>query len=94
MLVFSHEFDDVIFCEYLNILEIISYFRSDPFTLIDLELPGNSYMIKCTNTLSFEEGENCASTISVKHLDLFHTLGYDINLFGFDMILFGSSFKV
>ena len=42
---------------YLDILEIISYFRSDPFTLIDLELPGNSYMIECTNTQSFEEGE-------------------------------------
>ena len=45
------------------------------------------------NTQSFEEGENCASTISVKHLDLFHTLGYDMKLFGYDMILFGSVFK-
>ena len=26
---------------YLDILEIISYFRIDPFTLIDLELPTN-----------------------------------------------------
>ena len=42
-------------------------------------------MIECTNTQSFEEGENCASTISVEH-----TLGYDMNLFGYDMILFGS----
>ena len=29
----------------LDILEIISYFRSDPFTLIYLELPANFYMI-------------------------------------------------
>ena len=52
-------------------------------------------MIECTNTQSFEEGENCASTILMEH-----TLGYDMNFFGSDMILFGydmilyvSSFK-
>ena len=39
----------------LEILEIISDCRSDPFTLIDLELPTNSYMIACTNTQNFEE---------------------------------------
>ena len=72
----------------MDTLEIISNCMSDPFTLIDLELPANSYMITCTNTQSFvEEGENCASTISVEHLEpLFHTLGSD-------MILFGSIFK-
>ena len=37
----------------LDILEEISYFRSDPFTLIDIELPSNSYIIACTNTHSF-----------------------------------------
>ena len=74
----------------------MSYFRSDPFTLFDLELPSNSYMIACTNTQSFvEEGENCASTILVENLEpLFHTIGSDMSLFGYDMILFGSSFKV
>ena len=58
-------------------------------SLIDLELPTNSYMIAYTNTQIFvEEGENCASTISVEHLEpLFQTIGYD-------MILFGSIFKV
>ena len=45
-------------------------------------------MIECTNTQSFEEGEKCASTISVEH-----TLGYDMNLFGSDMMLIGLSFK-
>ena len=66
-----------------------------PFTLIDPILPVNSYMIACTNTQSFvEEGENCASTISGEHLEpLFHTLGYDMPLFGSDMNLFGSNFK-
>ena len=93
MSVLSHEFDDIIFCEYLDILERISEFRSNPFTLIDLDLLGNSYMIECTNTQSFEEGENYASTILVENLDLFHTLGYDMNLFGSNMILFGSFFK-
>ena len=42
----------------LDFLEEISYFRSDPFTLIYLYLPTNSYMITCTNTQSFvEEGD-------------------------------------
>ena len=47
---FSHEFVDIIFCKYLDILEIILDCRSDSNTLIDLELPANSYMIACTNT--------------------------------------------
>ena len=72
----------------LDILEIISYLRGDPFTLIDLDIIVNSNMIECTNSKSFEEGENCASTISVKH-----TLGYDMKLFGSDMILFDYIFK-
>ena len=69
---------------YLDILETISYFRSDPFTLIALELPTNSYIIECTKIQNFEGGENCTSTISMDH-----TFGYDMNLFGSDMILFG-----
>ena len=79
----------------LDVLEEISYFRSDYFTLIDLELPTSSYMIACTNTQSIvEEGKNCASTISVEHFEpLFHTLGYDMTLLGSDMTLFGSNFK-
>ena len=60
----------------------------DPFTLIDLELPANSYKIECTKIWNFEEGENCASAISVDD-----TFGYYMNLFGSDMILFGSNFK-
>ena len=76
----------------LDVLEETSDFRSDPFTLFDLELPTISYMIACTNTHNFvEEGENCASTILVGHL--FHTLGSDMTLFGYHMTLFGSSFK-
>ena len=88
MSILFYEFDDIIFYGYLYILEIILDFRSDPFTLIDLELPGNSCMIECTNTNSFEEGENCASTISVRHLDFIDTLGSDMKFIGFDMILF------
>ena len=34
----------------LYFLEEISYFISDPLTLIDVELLVNSYMIVCTNT--------------------------------------------
>ena len=49
MSVFSHEFADIIFFKYLDILEIILDCRSDSSTLIDLELPTNSYMIACTN---------------------------------------------
>ena len=54
-------------------------------SLIDLKLPTNSYMIACTDTQGFEEGENCASTISVEH-----TLGSDMEIIGSNMILFGS----
>ena len=42
-------------------------------------------MSACTNTHGFEEGENCAYTISVEH-----TLGSDMEFIGSDMILFGS----
>ena len=86
----SNDVVGVYIINYLDILEIISYCRSDPFTLIDLELPTNSYVIACTDTQGFEEGENCASTISVEHLDLFQNLGCYMKLFGYDMILFGS----
>ena len=79
---------DVNINDYSYILEIISDFRSDPFTLIDLELSANSYRIECTKIQNFEEGENCAYTISVQH-----TLGSDMKLFGFDMILFYLIFK-
>ena len=42
-------------------------------------------MIACTDTQGFEEGENCASTISVEH-----TLGSDMDFIRSDMILFWS----
>ena len=86
----SNDVDGVHISNTMDILEIILYYRSDPFTLIDIEILANFYMIACTNTQSVvEEGENCASTISVEHLEpLFHTLGSDMKLFVFDMILF------
>ena len=62
---------------------------SDSNTLIDLEIPANSYMIACTNIKNFEEGENCASTISMEQ-----TIGSDMILFGSDMILLVSIFQV
>ena len=51
----------------MDIMEIISYYMSDPFALINLDLPVNSYRIACTKNQNFEEGENCASTISMEH---------------------------
>ena len=39
----------------LDILEKISDCRSDPFTLLDLDLPTNSYRIACTKIQIFEE---------------------------------------
>ena len=68
----------------LDILEKVSYFRSDPFTFLDLYIPTNSYRTACTNIQNFEERENCASTVSVDH-----TFGSDMNLFGSYIILFG-----
>ena len=38
MLVLFYEFVDIMFYGYMDILEIISYFRSDPFILINLEI--------------------------------------------------------
>ena len=81
----SNDVDCVHTSNSLDILEIKSDCSSDPFNLIDLELPTNSYMIACTDTQGFEEGENCASTILMEH-----TLGSDMDFIGFDMILFGS----
>ena len=79
MSVLFYELADIIFYVSLDILEIISYLRRDPFILINLDLLENSYMIACTNTQGFEEGENCASTITVNHLDLLHIIGSDMN---------------
>ena len=53
MSVLFYEFSDIIFYGSLYILEIILYFRSDPFILFDIELPTNSYMIACTNIQNF-----------------------------------------
>ena len=91
----SNDVSSVHISNTMDILEIISDCRSDPFTLIDIELPTNSYMIACIDTQGFEEGENCASAILVEDtigsdMNLF---GYDTILFGSDLILFGSSFK-
>ena len=47
----------------MYIMEIISNYRSDRFTLINLEIPVNSYKIACTKNHNFEEGENCASIV-------------------------------
>ena len=38
MLVLFYEFVDIMFYESMDILEIISYLRSDPFILINLDL--------------------------------------------------------
>ena len=53
----SNDVSSVQIRNYLDIFEIISDCRSDPFTFIDLEFPTNSYMIACTDTQAFDEGE-------------------------------------
>ena len=77
----------------MDIMEIISYYRSDPFTLINLGLPVNSYRIACTKNQNFEEGENCASTVSVEQ-----SFGSDMNIFGYDLfsdlIICDSGYKI
>ena len=40
----------------MDILEIISYYRIEPCTLINIELLVNSYWIACTKSQNFEEG--------------------------------------
>ena len=72
-------------CNNLDILEKIWNYKSDQFAPHDLYLPANSCRIACTKIQNFEEEEeNCASTVSVDH-----NFGYDMNLIGSDMILFG-----
>ena len=75
-------------CNTLDIFEKISDYKSDQFSPHDLDLPANSYRIACTKIQNFEEEESCASTVSVDHF-----FGSDMNLIGYDMILFiGSKF--
>ena len=53
----SNVADGVQKIDTLDVLEEISYFRSDPFTLICLVLPRNSNLIALNNSHSFiEEG--------------------------------------
>ena len=54
----------------MDIMEIISVYRSDPFTLINLELPVNSYRITCTKNQNFEEKIVNLPSRSSKVLDL------------------------
>ena len=75
-----NNFSGVYISNTIDILEIISYYKSDPFTLINLELPVNSYRITCTEKQNFEEGENCAFTVSVEQ-----SFGSDMNIFGSDL---------
>ena len=55
MSILFYEFYDIKFYVSLYILEIILYFRIDPFILFYIELPTNSYMIACTNIQNFVE---------------------------------------
>ena len=83
-------------CKKLDVLEEISYCKSDTFASHDLDLPANSCRIACTKIQNFEEKENCASTISVDHnfgSDM-NPIGYDMILFGYDLIFIGSKFQV
>ena len=77
----------------MDIMEIISDYRSVPFILNNLYLQVNSYRIACTKNQNFEEGENYAYTISVEH-----SFGSDMNLFGSDLfsdlIICGSGFNI
>ena len=74
-------------------MEIISHYKSAPFTLINLELPVNFDSFACTKNHNFEEGENCASTVSVEQ-----SFGSDMNIFGSDLfsdlIICDSGFKI
>ena len=70
-------------CDTLDTLEEISDYHSDPFIPLYLNILANSCRIACTKIQNFEKEESCASTVSVDHL-----FGYDMNLIGYDVILF------
>ena len=67
-----------------DILEEISYLGSGPSAITCPILLVDSCLITCIDKQSFaEEGENCASTISMVHLGLlFLILGASLTLFG------------
>ena len=61
----------------MDIMEIISYYRIDPLTLINPEILEISYRIACTENQNFEDGENCPSTVLVEK-----SFGSDMDIFG------------
>ena len=63
----SNVADGVKICNNLDILEKISDYKGDQFSLHDLDLPANSCRIACTKIQNFEEEERCASTVLVDH---------------------------
>ena len=82
MLVFSHEVDDIIFCESLDILEAISYYGAQAFTLHG---PGTSlpfYLITCSSPHS-----------TSKDGDIMHSPGHLILTLGADFSSYGLMFK-
>ena len=89
----SHVFMQLQRSDILDVMEEISYLRSDPFTIKDPILLVNSFLITCTDKHNIvEEGENCAYSIAMVHLEiLFHILGYSLTLFGLKLEFQGLS---
>ena len=66
-------------CDLLDVLEVISYFGSDTFSLTGPMLPTNSYLIACNNSRNFiEDGENYEFALLVARMvHMSHLLGAD-----------------
>ena len=79
----SHEFDDMKFCDFMDILEGISSYGAQAFALHGPEPPLLSYMITCT--LPYRRNEIG---------DILHSLGHSLLTLGDDFTSHGSMFKV
>ena len=82
MLVFSHEFADIRFCESLDILEAISYYGAQAFSFHRIRISLPFYFITCSSPHS-----------TSKDGDILQSLGHLLLTPGADFRSHGSMFK-
>ena len=82
MLVFSHEFLDISFCESLDILDNISYYGAQAFSLYTPRASLASYLIACSSPHRIS-----------KDGDIMHSLGHLLLTHIADFTSYGSMIK-
>ena len=82
MLVFCHEFDDIRFFESLDILEDVSYYGSQSFSIHGPKTSLPFYLITCSSPHN-----------TSKNGDILHSPGHLILTLGVDFTSYGSMLK-